>query len=218
MKHPQPHHFDHTQAVETHMADRYLQNKLTAEESQWFENHFPTCDACIDALEQAEALKEVVLQTAKESNQATVIPIHAKTKKLHWLGLGIAAGLLIGLLLPLFFETSQPIDGISTFVLISQRSSAPEPEMIHFKSDDREVSLVFPVPPSEHGYQIVLFDQANKPIQKVAMKPSSQAYNSIILRKKFFAPGIYRLDVEALDQNQKATIYSQHQFQIAHSP
>jgi hypothetical protein len=57
---------DHTYIDENLVVDRYLMGRLTAEESERFEEHYLHCPRCLDRLEEAERFRGALRQVAAE--------------------------------------------------------------------------------------------------------------------------------------------------------
>ncbi len=57
---------DHEQIENDHVADRYLQGKLTPEEADRFEEHYFSCQECLDGLGRAETMSRGFKRAAAE--------------------------------------------------------------------------------------------------------------------------------------------------------
>jgi multidrug efflux pump subunit AcrA (membrane-fusion protein) len=57
---------DHDYIEQNHIADRYVMGKLPPEEADRFEEHYLSCQACVDRLERAEALQGGLKRAAAE--------------------------------------------------------------------------------------------------------------------------------------------------------
>ncbi len=77
---------DHHDIEEQQVAERYLMGKLSAEETAGFEEHYLTCQECLDRLELAErfdrALKGVAAEDAARSTVAARVGILAALARL----------------------------------------------------------------------------------------------------------------------------------------
>jgi len=211
---------DHRELVENHWADRYLLGQLAVDELQWYENHFPTCETCLEELEVAEALREAVRKAdvLPNGNSGESKTNRASTPDWKWLGLGLAAGLILGLLAPLLTtKDPSPVLDISTFTLIAERNSTATLEAVKFKPRETMVALNIPVPSSPHGYLLVMRKQGTKVVYRAEMNAASGNQKWVLLQKRHFPPGVYTLDVEVLDDNRETTLYSQHQFEVSYA-
>jgi hypothetical protein len=94
---------DHREIDDHQVRERYVLGKLSAEETERFEDHLLECRECLERLEEAErfqtALREVV---AEDAARAVVrAGVLAGLKRLgRWPGLALAAVLALALLLP----------------------------------------------------------------------------------------------------------------------
>ena len=97
---------DHAHIENDHIADRYLQGKLTPEEVDRFEEHYLSCQECLGRLERAERLQRGLKRAAAEDaarlaavRQAGFFAALARLGRSRQAGLAVAA-LFIVLLLP----------------------------------------------------------------------------------------------------------------------
>ncbi len=94
---------DHDDIEDRHVAERYLMGKLPASEAARFEEHYLTCQACLDRLELAErfagALKGVAAEEAASSARLGILAALARLSRRH--RFSAAAVLALLLVLPL---------------------------------------------------------------------------------------------------------------------
>jgi hypothetical protein len=97
---------EHEHIENGHVADRYLQGKLTPEEADRFEEHYLSCQECLGRLERAERLQRGLKRAAAEDaarlaavRQAGFFAALARLGRSRQAGLAVAA-LFIVLLLP----------------------------------------------------------------------------------------------------------------------
>jgi hypothetical protein len=97
---------DHEHIESHHVADRYLQGKLTPEEADRFEEHYLSCQECLGRLDRAERLQRGLKRAAAEDaarlaavRQAGFFATLARLGRSRPAGLAVAA-LFIVLLLP----------------------------------------------------------------------------------------------------------------------
>jgi len=97
---------EHEHIENNHIADRYLQGKLTPEEADRFEEHYLSCPECLGRLEVAERLQRGLKRAAAEDaarlaavRQAGFFAALARLGRSRQAGLAVAA-LFIVLLLP----------------------------------------------------------------------------------------------------------------------
>lgn len=97
---------DHEHIENGHVADRYLQGKLTPEEADRFEEHYLSCQECLDRLDRAERLARGFKRAAAEDaarlaavRQAGFFAALARLGRSRQAGLAVAA-LFMVLLLP----------------------------------------------------------------------------------------------------------------------
>jgi anti-sigma factor RsiW len=64
---------DHEQIKEEQIIDRYLMNRLNADEFEAFTNHFPGCDHCMEELEISMAFQRDLKQVASEDIAGEVV-------------------------------------------------------------------------------------------------------------------------------------------------
>lgn len=93
---------DHTTIEEQHIAERYVMGRLPAEEVARFEEHYLTCEECLDRLQLAERFHLALRGLAAEdSARATGVGILAALARLaQWQRTLLAAGLLFAIALP----------------------------------------------------------------------------------------------------------------------
>lgn len=97
---------EHEQIENEHVVDRYLQGKLTPEEADRFEEHYLSCQECLDGLGRAEKMsrgfKRAVAEDAARLavvRQAGFLAVLARLGRSRQAGLALAA-LFVVLLLP----------------------------------------------------------------------------------------------------------------------
>ena len=97
---------DHDYIEQHHLADRYLMGKLSPEETDRFEEHYLSCQLCLDRLEQAETLQRGLKRAAAEdaarlvtARQAGFLAVLARLGRSPRAGIALAA-LFAVLLLP----------------------------------------------------------------------------------------------------------------------
>lgn len=97
---------DHDYIEQHHLADRYLMGKLSQEEADRFEEHYLSCQLCLDRLEQAETLQRGLKRAAAEdvarlvaARQAGFLAALARLGRSPRAGIALAA-LFAVLLLP----------------------------------------------------------------------------------------------------------------------
>jgi hypothetical protein len=97
---------DHEHIENDHVADRYLQGKLTPEEADRFEEHYLSCQECLGRLDRAERMTRGFKRAAAEDaarlaavRQAGFFAALARIGRSRQAGLGVAALFLV-LLLP----------------------------------------------------------------------------------------------------------------------
>jgi hypothetical protein len=97
---------DHDYIEQHHLADRYLMGKLSPEETDRFEEHYLSCQLCLDRLEQAETLQRGLKRAAAEdaarlvaTRQAGFLAVLARLGRSPRAGIALAV-LFTVLLLP----------------------------------------------------------------------------------------------------------------------
>jgi hypothetical protein len=97
---------DHDYIEQNHIVDRYVMRKLSPAEADRFEEHYLSCQPCVDRLERAEALQGGLKRAAAEDaarlaavRRAGLFAALARLGRSRQLGLGLAA-LCAVLLLP----------------------------------------------------------------------------------------------------------------------
>lgn len=100
---------DHDDIEQNHVADRYLMGQLSAEEADRFEEHYLSCQECLDRLERAEILQGGLKRAAAEdaarlavARQAGFFAALARLSRSRQAGIAVAA-LFAVLLLPGLF-------------------------------------------------------------------------------------------------------------------
>jgi hypothetical protein len=73
---------DHTYIEEHHVADRYVQGTLPADEADRFENHYLSCPECLDRLDLAESLQRGFRRAATQAAVAHHLAILAWLSRL----------------------------------------------------------------------------------------------------------------------------------------
>jgi hypothetical protein len=79
---------EHTQAIETMAAERYVLDEMSAEERDAFEIHFLNCAICDDEVRSA-----LVLMESGRASASNVVPF-PKPRRTTWLAGWIAAGVM----------------------------------------------------------------------------------------------------------------------------
>lgn len=215
---------DHDRMAENQTADRYLMGKLSQEELDWYENHFPTCDICLEQLELAEALRKTVKITAtipEESPKvAEVIPI--KKSQTTWIGLSLAAGMVLGLLAPFLIKNgaaspTHPILDLDVpeYVLISERSYSQRTQII-FNRKNQLASIRFATPGIGTLYKLVFLNEALEIVYQTATTKANQDNKLILVSRDLLEPGNYTLNIETVAEDGSAAIFAQYGLEIAH--
>ncbi|MFL6194009.1 MAG: hypothetical protein ACJ75H_07550 [Thermoanaerobaculia bacterium] len=94
---------DHDYIDRNHVVDRYLMGRLSAEEADTFEEHYLSCQECLDRIDQAEALQRGLKRAVAEDAVRMAVARRAGllSRLARSRGLGFAlAGLAVVLLLP----------------------------------------------------------------------------------------------------------------------
>lgn len=94
---------DHEEIDRNHVVDRYLMGRLTAGEADAFEEHYLSCQECLDRIDQAEALQRGLKRAVAEDAVRMAVARRAGllSRLARSRGLGFAlAGLAVVLLLP----------------------------------------------------------------------------------------------------------------------
>ena len=210
--------YDHSYIENTQLIDRYVLDKLDPQEAEWFNNHFPECSECMDALELSEAFLEALRQQQMTPIQS---PLVKRGKTPIWVGLALAAGLIIGLMVPKLIRppaTLLPIQETSNQVLLAERSTPGEPAPLVFLPGSQVATFTFPTSETGDRYQLTFHNQASQDQIQFKTNPARDTQMSVSLNRAFFKPGRYRLDIEIIGPDQKASLFAQHLLQVIYLP
>jgi len=212
--------FNHEYIENTQLIDRYVLGKLDMHESEWFDNHFPECDQCLEALELSEAFLEAMRRQQDAGPQFQPPTRSAdRPRALVGVGLALAAGLLMGLLLPklgLFTSTMPPVQEAPYQVLIPERSTPSQPQQIAFYQDNPFSIFTFPTPENGDSYQLTFRDEANQVVYRFQSRKATGMQKTVLLNRKNFKPGLYRLDIEIIEAAGQTRLFAQHLLQITY--
>src|SRR5690348_325958 len=125
---------EHTEAMNSNAAERYLLGELSETEAESFEDHFFECRICGEEIREGtrvfEALGEVVREDRREEPKPVVVAFEPRPRK--WLPLAAAAILTIGISVPivktLIEKRPQAVQGQVTVLDIGGAARGPEDE------------------------------------------------------------------------------------------
>ena len=86
---------EHPHLEEERVAERYLKGRLSADEAARFEEHYLTCQACLEELELVERFERAFKDVAREEVARSVVSIWARLRQSHQAVLAVAAALLL---------------------------------------------------------------------------------------------------------------------------
>ena len=103
---------EHPYLEEEQVVERYLRGSLTADETARFEEHYLTCQTCLDRLDLVERFDRALKGVAQEEVARSTLTIWARLRRSPWLSPALAVLLLL-VAIPggLGWRTIQRLDG-----------------------------------------------------------------------------------------------------------
>ncbi len=213
---------DHTYLEENQIAERYLMGQLSAAETVRFEEHYLTCEECVDRLEQARrfrrALRAVAAEEAAPSARLGILAAFVRLRRSARAAL--VAALLALVVVPgvmLFridaervrlgdalHQALQPQANTSKLRLSPERSEVEEeapPVQLTLSSDPQWIVLLLNLEGREAGgpYRAVLVGPGGQPVwQSARLEMEASGEVAISFHSSFFEAGDYRLLLEGI--------------------
>ncbi|MEM7351279.1 MAG: hypothetical protein AAF657_10765 [Acidobacteriota bacterium] len=86
---------EHPYVEDERIAERYLKGQLEANESALFEEHYLTCQACLEQLDLAERFDHAIKGVAQEEVALSVASLWTRLRQSRQMMVGLAAGVLL---------------------------------------------------------------------------------------------------------------------------
>ncbi len=209
--------------AENHVADRYALNQLTPEEAELFEDHYMSCDACLDEMERAEVMARGFKRVGAEeiaTAGALAIGVAWWRRSQVWMGAVAAAG-VIALAAPLWLNPDRT--GTADFhanapviYLQPERSAEAAPSrQLRLPSRDGQIVLVLELdPPFYPSYRAVV-EHAGQPVAEIeGLELGERNSLTLSLGSHLLSSGDYQLRLEAATSDAQPVAVSQFAFRM----
>lgn len=210
---------DHTKIEEEQVAERYVMGRLSVEEAERFEEHYLTCNPCLDRLQLAERFHHALRgMAAEDTARATGLGFLAFLARLaRWQRGLLVTGLLLAIALPtlqwarLAGERQALVGprGISAFLPLSPvRSTSPGEEpaaQLTLGSDSELVVLTLDATAARGrgAVRITVLDPSGETLWRgppTVPDPADQLH--LTLSTDLLAEGDYELRLEAAESGE----------------
>ncbi|MDJ0835260.1 MAG: hypothetical protein QNK37_02025 [Acidobacteriota bacterium] len=205
----------HDYITEKHIIDRYVMDKLSREERALFEDHFITCNECMDALELAQSFREGLKKEAVK-NAAQVVKMTFLARLLSARGMRITSVLLAAALLFMVFQPPNRVavtpDAEIASAVFTLEAARGEDDLVKVRSGD---TLSQPIEPGLEytRYQARIVDEKGKSHWSRSIEGKREVLEiTVYLPGK--APGTYSLVIEAAEEEGEFEFYNQYSFQL----
>ncbi len=217
---------EHTEAMKSNAAERYLLGELTETEAESFEDHFFECRICGEEIREGtrvfEALGEVVREVRPAAGVIAPFPAPAPVPppSRRWLQLAVAAILTIGISVPILKtlvdkQVPQTVQGKVTVLNIGGAARGPEDKAEVRKGYENlmlnvDVASTTPFP----RYAITVRDAHKKSwaTKSVAAADTESAVPLLLLGE--LPAGSYEVLIEGVREDGKRTTINTQSFQV----
>ena len=160
---------DCSHVTEHHVADRYVLGQLTAEEAEGFEDHYMSCDTCLDELDRAEVMARGFKRMGAEetAKAAVVAAAGAGWWRRHrtWIPLAavaVVAALAVPILLPRAPQGSNRVNTPVLYLQPERSSQAPPSRQLRIPADRGPIVLVLELDPPFHPSYTAVVERAGQ--------------------------------------------------------
>ena len=208
---------------EHHVVDRYLLNQLTAEERERFEDHYMSCDACLDAIERAEAMARGFKRVAAEeivTAGAMAAGVAWWRRQRVWMG-GAVTALAVAVALPLLLDDASGPTGefranTPVVYLQPERSAEAAPShQIRLPAEPDQIVLVLELdPPFYPSYRAVVERDGRSLLEIEGLRLGERDSITLSLDSRSMAPGDHLLRLDASDPGGARVTVGQFAFRV----
>ena len=147
---------EHSEAISSKAAERYLLGELDDADAEAFEEHFFECAECADDVRDEAVLLETGRAIAREPKKPNVVPIARRNApRWGWLQVAAAAILVIGIGGPLMLtRRAQPMVSVARSFTVTTDRSAAAPQVIELPKGMSGI-LYIPIEPGNYQYRLV---------------------------------------------------------------
>ncbi len=209
--------------AEHQVADRYVLNQLTSEEAESFEDHYLSCDACLDEMERAEVMARGFKRVGAEevaTAGALAAGIAWWRRQQVWMSAAAAAG-VVALAVPLWLSLDR--SGAADFranapvvYLQPERSAEAAPSrQLRLPSQDGEIVLVLELdPPFYPSYRAVV-ERAGQPVATIeGLELGERNSLTLSLGTHLLTSGDHQLRLEAATPDERRVTVGRFAFRV----
>lgn len=188
-----------------HIVDRYVLNQLMPEEAERFEDHYMTCDACLDEIDRAELMARGFKRMGAEEIAATsalAASVAWWRRQRTWMGAAALAG-LVALAAPLWLDLDRSATlgaagaqaNTPVIYLQPERSVAAAPSrQLQRSSGPGPVVLVFELsPPHYPSYRAVVEHAGRRVVEIQGLELGERSSVTLSLSSGLLVPGDHRV-------------------------
>ena len=209
---------EHTEAVKTKAAERYMLGEMPEPEAESFEEHYFDCAVCANDVRDEMKVLEWGREIAKD--QRVPVPLISRRRFTQWIPLAAAAALVVGLGLPMAMQRGKEAPMASagqSFPLHAGASRGPN-ENVYKVSRGETLIVAVDVPYDERSqfstYDATIRDAAGKTFDPVSAPASRVDETTFELVLRDLPAGTYGVTIEGVRKDGKRSKVVEESFTV----
>jgi hypothetical protein len=206
---------EHTEAMSSNAAERYLLGELTETEADTFEDHFFECRACGEEIREGTRMLEVLREVVREDRKTAspvVVPFEQRLTRRAWLPAAVAAVLVVGF--GLWWIVPRPTQQELTPLYLggNARGASAQPVVpAGHKNLLLQVDVTSPEPFPR--YDLTVRDSRGKRLATKSVA-ASETENAVLLLLSELPAGSYEVVIEGVREDGKRSKITTRSFQV----
>jgi hypothetical protein len=210
---------EHSEAMSSNAAERYLLGDLGEAEAESFEDHFFECRICGEEIREGTRALEALQAVAREDRPDPAVVVPFKPRPSRWLGQAVAALLTIGISVSLIFNYLRPITTQIEFATLdlnapTRAAAEPEPSV---PAGNKPLLLRIDVPsePPYPRYVLSVRDKRGDKVMTSKSVPAAETEERVLLLLSVLpAVGSYEVVIEGVRGDGNRSKITTRSFQV----